>query len=389
MKSLALFMTLGVSLEGWKKGGWLRRELALYEEHARNGVRIFLVSYGGDEDLKIARDFPELTVLINEYRLPKRLYAALLPYLHFQRLKGVDLIKTNQLMGAKQAVTAARLLGVPVVVRQGYSHVEFKAQAKGIGSRRYRQAIAYERKWLRKADLCQYTTENAKAGAVERLGADNCRHVVIPNYVVDRLWEPTFHNFREVKANDTFRLGFWGRLAKQKNLENLVAACSGLNVELVLAGEGSERRAIEQRAQSMRVGINFLGQIPHEKLARSMAECDAFIIASHLEGHPKALIEAMFFGMPIIAVDSPGIKPLVVDGETAMVGQTSIASLKSLVQRARSLSAPERRQLAANARNFAHSVYSLKAVARRELEIYEQLLHRNDHDWIQQTQRAV
>jgi len=136
MKSLALFMTLGVSLEGWKKGGWLRRELALYEEHARNGVRIFLVSYGGDEDLKIARDFPELTVLINEYRLPKRLYAALLPYLHFQRPKGVDLIKTNQLMGAKQAVTAARLLGVPVVVRQGYSHVEFKAQAKGIGSRR-------------------------------------------------------------------------------------------------------------------------------------------------------------------------------------------------------------------------------------------------------------
>jgi len=377
---MALFMTLGVSLEGWKKGGWLRRELALYEEHARNGVRVILVSYGDNEDLKIARDFPELEVLTNDFGLPKKLYAALLPYLHFQRLKGVDLIKTNQLMGAKQAITAGGLLGVPVVVRQGYSLVEFKAQAKSVGSRRYRRAVAYERKWLSQADLCQYTTEIAKADAIERLGADSRKHVVVPNYVVDKIWEPPFNQFREVSTNDTFRIGFWGRLAKQKNLENVIAACTEANVELFLAGDGPERQALEQQTRQMNVRVNFLGQVTHEKLSRSMAECDAFIIASHLEGHPKALIEAMFFGMPIIAVDSPGIKALVLDGDTALVGQTSIASLKSLIQRARSLTAARRRQLAVNARNFARGRYSLEAISRRELNVYNQLLHTRDHE---------
>ena len=102
-----------------------------------------------------------------------------------------------------------------------------------------------------------------------------------------------------------------------------------------------------------------------------------------------SLIEAMFFGMPVIAVDSPGIKPFVVDGETAVVGQTSIASLRSTILRARGLSPEKRRMLASNARSFAQSAYSLKAVARRELEIYEQLLRRNDHDWIRKTQRAI
>lgn len=376
MKSLALFMTLGVSLENWKKGGWLRRELALYEEHARSGVQTTLVSYGGDEDLQIARHNPMLTVLTNKYRLPKKLYAALLPYLHFQGLKGVDLIKTNQLMGAKQAVTAARLLGVPVVVRQGYSLVEFKAQAKGAGSRSYRRAVSYERRWLSKADLCQYTTEDARDRCVKRLETDSQKHVVVPNYVVDDIWEPTFHHFREVKANDTFRLGFWGRLAEQKNLESLITACSGLDVELILAGEGPLRQALEQHARKMRVRTAFLGRVPHEKLAHSMAECDAFVIASHLEGHPKALIEAMYFGMPIIAVESPGIRPLVEDNETALVGKTSIDSLRSLIQRARSVSAAERQQLATNARNFAHSKYSLQAISRHELDVYDQFLRR-------------
>lgn len=389
MKSLALFLTLGISLENWKKGGWLRRELALYEEHARNGVRTILVSYGSDEDLKIAIDFPMLTVLTNEYRLPKKLYAALLPYLHFQRLKDVDLIKTNQLMGAKQAVIAARLLGVPVVVRQGYSLVEFKAQAKGVGSRGYRRAVSYERNWLSKADLCQYTTENIKADCVKRLGTDSQKHVVVPNYVVDEVWKPSFDHFRQVNDNDTFRLGFWGRLAKQKNLESLLAACSGLDVELILAGEGPQRQALEQQARKMHVRTVFLGQVSHEKLARSMAECDAFIIASHLEGHPKALIEAMFFGMPVIAVDSPGIKSVVEDGKTAVVGQTSIASLRSTIHRARGLSPNQRRMLASNARSFAQRVYSSEAVSRRELEVYNQLLRRHDHDQFQRTQRAV
>ena len=51
--------------------------------------------------------------------------------------------------------------------------------------------------------------------------------------------------------------------------------------------------------------------------------------------------------------------------------------------------AGKKRMFASNVRVFARSAYSLKAVVRRELEIYEQLLRRNDHDWIQKTQRAV
>ena len=124
MRSLAIFMTFGGSLDIWRRAGILERELALYANHAAEGVEIVLVSYGGLEELEIASDFPFVRVLCNRFRLHPRIYNEMLPWLHRKALEDVDLIKTNQLPGARQAIRAARLVNCPVVVRQGYGFVQ-------------------------------------------------------------------------------------------------------------------------------------------------------------------------------------------------------------------------------------------------------------------------
>ena len=57
--------------------------------------------------------------------------------------------------------------------------------------------------------------------------------------------------------------------------------------------------------------------------------------------------------------------------------------------RARSLSPEKRWMLASNARVFARSAYSLEAIARRELEVYVQLLRRHGHDRFQRTRTLM
>ncbi len=75
---------------------------------------------------------------------------------------------------------------------------------------------------------------------------------------------------------------------------------------LLLAGDGEQRQAIEQRAADLGVNpsIRFLG-VRHD-VADLMAAADAFVLSSLSEGLSVTLLEAMAAGLPIAATDVGG-----------------------------------------------------------------------------------
>jgi glycosyltransferase involved in cell wall biosynthesis len=90
------------------------------------------------------------------------------------------------------------------------------------------------------------------------------------------------------------------------------------NLQLVLVGDGSLRDALAKRATGLGVDIELIGVVPHKTLPSHLQKADLFVLPSHIEGHPKALLEAMSVGLPCVATDVPDTRDLLLDGETGI-----------------------------------------------------------------------
>ena len=87
----------------------------------------------------------------------------------------------------------------------------------------------------------------------------------------------------------------------------------GTDVELVLVGAGRHRADLEERARRLGIGdlVHFRGQLAAGlAVRREIDEADLFVLPSHQEGLPRALVEAMARGLPCIGSDVGGIPEL-------------------------------------------------------------------------------
>lgn len=114
-----------------------------------------------------------------------------------------------------------------------------------------------------------------------------------------------------------------GRLAPQKGFADLLTAFAAVRAQhptaaLLIAGTGQEEAALKaQVAEAQLTGQAFLLG-PRDDVPRLLAASDIFVSASHWEGLPVAILEAMAAGLPIVAT-SVGDVPQVVTPETGLI----------------------------------------------------------------------
>jgi glycosyltransferase involved in cell wall biosynthesis len=98
-----------------------------------------------------------------------------------------------------------------------------------------------------------------------------------------------------------------GRLILQKAQKDLIRAIAQVRnehpVRLLIAGEGPYRPNLTALIQDLQLSetISLLGQ--RNDVPSLLHLADVFVFPSYYEGHPGALVEAMFAGCPIIASD--------------------------------------------------------------------------------------
>ena len=112
------------------------------------------------------------------------------------------------------------------------------------------------------------------------------------------------------------KIAMVARFDRQKDQLTLIKACHGLNVELILVGDGvnlaKARQQVEQLGMQDRV--KFLGF--HKDIAEILAQVQIFTLISNWEGLPCTIIEAMRAGLPVIASDVGGVKEIVTEDKT-------------------------------------------------------------------------
>jgi glycosyltransferase involved in cell wall biosynthesis len=89
----------------------------------------------------------------------------------------------------------------------------------------------------------------------------------------------------------------------------------GLDVAIWLAGQGEDLALLQEQARVLGIEdrVRFLGQVAHGDLLRMYQEssCDFVVLPSLHEGIPASLMEAMSYGIPVIATASGGTSELV------------------------------------------------------------------------------
>lgn len=135
----------------------------------------------------------------------------------------------------------------------------------------------------------------------------------------------------------SFTLIIVGTLAQlykaQDVLINAVAACiqEGLDLRLVLVGDGQYRPELEARAMALGVDsrVCFLGQLPAGEVVRAqLDQADLLVLPSRQEGLPRAMIEAMARGLPCIGSTVGGIPELLPPEDMVPPGEVTALACK-------------------------------------------------------------
>jgi phosphatidylinositol alpha-1,6-mannosyltransferase len=93
------------------------------------------------------------------------------------------------------------------------------------------------------------------------------------------------------------------------------------NAHLVVAGEGDDRRRLEEKADYLGVGaaVLFAGFTSEATLAELYRRCAVFVMPSRGEGFGLVYLEAMRAARPVVAARGSAAEEIVVDGETGLL----------------------------------------------------------------------
>jgi glycosyltransferase involved in cell wall biosynthesis len=113
---------------------------------------------------------------------------------------------------------------------------------------------------------------------------------------------------------------FVGRLVQRKGVRHLIDAIAHVReAHLVVIGDGPERTALEAHARDLEIAdrVEIRGRVSDEELRAAYAASDVLVLPSVLdargdtEGLGVVLLEAMSYGVPVVASDIGGITDIV------------------------------------------------------------------------------
>jgi len=256
------------------------------------------------------------------------------------------------------------LLRVPVAVHvHGADFLEFAAQGS----------------WMRRS-MVRFVLNNCRAVvALSERWRDGllavcptARVVVIPNPVAD-----CRHGSNQFRRPRT--LLFLGNIGVRKGSYVLLAALARLkdrhpDLTLLCGGDGDHETFL-RRAQELGVQgqVRLLGWVNGAAKARLFARATAFVLPSHSEGLPMALLEAMGAGVPVISTPVGGIPDVVRNGvDGLLVPAGDVASLAGAIDQLLTDTAL-RNRIGRAGRERVVQQHSLRRVVALTSELYADL----------------
>ena len=370
MRVLVLF-TYGYSLKSWNESGTLERELSIYKQlNSEKNVSFTFLTYGNesDENFNLSRYGIDVVPIYknikkSRYKLTNYFQSFLVPFYFKKKLKNIDIIKQNQLLGSWTALILKLLLKKPLFLRTGYDMYQFSILDEKS------KIIQFMYKLLTKFSIKfsnLYTvSSNSDLDFLNKKFKINKKLLIRPNWVI-----PTdYVNLEKRSENKILAIG---RLEHQKNFQLLIDSFGNKNYQIDIIGNGTMKNTLIELAKKKNCEVNFIDKKDFTELMETTKNYKYFISTSLFEGNPKSLLDAMSNGCICFVTDIPNHKEIIKNNFNGYIYNQSKNNLIETFEK--NLDNPTKlNSISKNAYKHVHDTYSLSNAVNIENDDYNKL----------------
>jgi glycosyltransferase involved in cell wall biosynthesis len=365
LKILVLFTHMW---RGGRAGGAETHALQLMKELSLRGHEIYFVAASGKSE-----EESKPPGVAAEYRLP---FQSLNPFdkvRAYRRLKEIvarheiDIVHAHHRTGGYFAEAIFRHTGVPYVIT--VHDIWHRAPFKALHGRIFRRLIA--------------VSGFIKRGLVEKFGFAAEQVRVIHNGVDPARIEKTSCE-EAAQAREKYGIGsevvfsLVARITKSKGHYDVIEALrllpAGLNYKCLIAGEGKDKRKLQELVARYGLGERVVFCGFQANIPALMKASDVILLPSHREPFGLSILEGMFSGKPLLVSSSGGIPEIVTnDCEGIVFPVRDVAALAKGIELL--VGNPElRRRLGEGAYRTAHRRFLLSKTIEDTEAYYREIV---------------
>ena len=347
-------------------GGLERMVEQLSVTSASRGVQSLVIAYLGDGPVREALERQGVPTVLLDGRpgLHPKLALQLRSILRRER---IDILHTHHLGPFVYGAPAAMLVGCRHV------HTEHSHELYDTPRRQLLGAMM--------SPLAEVVAVTPEVSEYRKRFPGVCR--VIPNGVPTPANDPSMRAHGRAQlgiGDDRFLVGCAARLSDEKNHAGLLDAFARLHQRepgavLACAGDGPLRGELRALAKDFGVGDHVLWLGPLRDMRPFYAALDVCVLNSTREGLPLSLLEAMAYGVPVVATDVGGVGELLAGEAGVLVPSREPAHLAAALA---SLAADPARakRLGGNGEARVRASYNVDRMVDRYVALYRDLARR-------------
>lgn len=235
------------------------------------------------------------------------------------------------------------------------------------------------------ADSCNFviTPTNSVKEIIRKWGVKNQNIEAIPTGIEEAYYQnpdrkkicEKFH----VEKNEILLL-LVSRLTQEKNIEFLFDSIFKViqnknNVKFMIVGEGNLMPKLKKMVadNNLKNKVVFAGIVSKKELKNYYAAGDIFVYSSKSETQGMIISEAMYSGLPVVAVDAPGVCDLVQDEKNGFLVPEDEKEFAMAVEKLIT-DENQRNKFSVESKRIAQENFTDKICAQKMLNIYQKLI---------------
>ena len=225
---------------------------------------------------------------------------------------------------------------------------------------------------------------SSDAEYISSLGIESKKISILPNAIDLSEFAP-YNNLDNIDFLKRYNVEgkrivlFVGQIIQRKGIEYLLKSVKYVmklsrenNIVFLVIGKGGFLEKAKNIVKNLNISdlIVFTGEIPFSELVEAYKSADVFVLPSLSEGLPTTILEAMYFGLPVIATDIPGVRDHFRKRALLVPPKNECKLAEAIIKLLKDEELAKR--LSANGKELVKSKYTWDIVSKKYEDLYKE-----------------